>query len=250
MAETHLPDHFGESGGKKSFAMRVLPLAILLAGLGAFFAMGLQDYVSFEVLRDNRQQLVAFVEESGWVAALLFMVVYAIVIAFSLPAGSLMTITAGFLFGSILGTFIVVIGATVGASALFLAARTALGDALKSRLGPSFEKIRDGFNEDAFSYMMFLRLVPAFPFFMVNLAPAFMGISFRTYFVTTLIGIIPGTFVFASIGNGLGSLFESGETPDLSIITTPAILVPLIGLGVLALVPIIVRRMRANKAGE
>lgn len=246
MVETHLTSEPDKSENTKSLGMRILPLGILLLGLGTFFALGLQDYVSFEVLRDNRQQLVAFVEDSGWIAGLLFMALYALVVVFSLPAGGLMTITAGFLFGSFIATFIVVIGATLGASGLFLAARTALGDALKTRLGPAFDKIRDGFNEDAFSYMMFLRLVPAFPFFIVNLAPAFMGIRFRTYFITTLIGIIPGTFVFASIGNGLGALFETGGTPDLSIITSPAILVPLIGLGVLALVPIVVRRMRSG----
>lgn len=249
MVETHLADQSDKSENTKSPGMRILPLGILLSGLGAFFAFGLQDYVSFEILRDNRQQLVAFVEDSGWIAGLLFMALYALVVAFSLPAGGLMTIAGGFLFGSYVATFLVVIGATFGASGLFLAARTALGDALKTRLGPAFEKIQDGFNEDAFSYMMFLRLVPAFPFFIVNLAPAFMGVKFRTYFITTLIGIIPGTFVFASIGNGLGALFETGETPDLSIITSPAILVPLIGLGVLALVPIVVRRLRARKGG-
>jgi uncharacterized membrane protein YdjX (TVP38/TMEM64 family) len=249
MAESHLPDNFDSSGGQKSLALRVLPLGVLLAGLIAFFGLGLHEYVSFEVLRDNRAQLVSFVEELGWIAGLAFMVLYAVVVAFSLPAGGLMTLTAGFLFGTLTGTFIVVIGATVGASALFLAARTALGDVLKRRLGPSFENIQEGFHENAFSYMMFLRLVPAFPFFIVNLAPAFMKINFRTYFITTLIGIIPGTFVFASIGNGLGAVFESGETPDLSIITSPAILVPLIGLGVLALVPVIVRHVRARRGG-
>lgn len=250
MVESHLSDQIESSRSGKPLAMRLLPIGILGAGLGLFFALGLQQYVDFEVLRENRQMLVDQVDRSGWIAGVAFLLLYAVVVAFSLPAGSLMTLTAGFLFGTLFATFYVVIGATIGASMLFLAAKTALGDSLKTRLGPSFSKIADGFNEDAFSYMMFLRLVPAFPFFVVNLAPAFMGIRFRTYFITTLIGIIPGTFVFASIGNGLGAVFDSGETPDLSIITTPAILVPLAGLAVLALVPIIVRRMRARKAGE
>ena len=147
VVETHLTDQPDKSGNTTSLGMRILPLGILIVGLGAFFALGLQDYVSFEVLRDNRQQLVAFVGDSGWIAGLLFMALYAVVVAFSLPAGGLMTITAGFLFGSFIATFIVVVGATIGASGLFLAARTALGDALKTRLGPAFEKMFGGKRE-------------------------------------------------------------------------------------------------------
>ncbi len=250
MVESRLSDQLESSGNGKPLVLRLLPVGILAMGLGLFFALGLQNYVNFEVLRENRQLLVDWVEHSGWIAGVVFLVLYAIVIAFSLPAGGLMTLTAGFLFGTFFATFYVVIGATLGASTLFLAARTALGDSLKRKLGPSFEKIQDGFNEDAFSYMMFLRLVPAFPFFVVNLAPAFMGIRFQTYFVTTLIGIIPGTFVIASIGNGLGSVFDAGETPNLSLFSKPDILIPLVGLAVLALVPIVVRRMRARKEVE
>lgn len=250
MVESHLSDHIEGSEGAKPLVLRLLPIGILAVGLGLFFVLGLDQYVNFEMLRDNRQMLVTWVSETGWIAGLVFLVLYAVVIAFSLPAGGLMTMASGFLFGAFLGTFYVVVGATLGASTLFLAAKTALGDGLKRKLGPGFGKIQDGFNEDAISYMLFLRLVPAFPFFMVNLAPAFMGIKFRTYFVTTLIGIIPGTFVFASIGNGLGAIFDAGETPDLSILGDPAIFVPLAGLAILALIPVIVRRMRAgNREG-
>ncbi len=245
-----MSEQFEQEQGGKSLALRLLPIGVLVGGLALFFALGLHEQVNFELLRDNRQALVDWVAQSGWIAGFTFLVLYAIVVAFSLPAGGLMTIAGGFLFGTLAATSYVVVGATLGASLLFLAAKTALGDSLKKRLGPSFEKISNGFNEDAFSYMMFLRLVPAFPFFIVNLAPAFMGIRFRTYFITTLIGIIPGTFVFASIGNGLGAIFDAGESPDLSIITDPAILIPLVGLGVLALVPVAVRRMRARKSGE
>lgn len=248
--ESRLADQSQGSQQGKSLVLRLLPIVVLAGGLGLFFALGLHELVNFELLRDNRQLLADRVAESGWIAGLVFLILYAIVVAFSLPAGALMTITAGFLFGTLAATSYVVVGATLGASTLFLAARTALGDSLKARLGPSFERIQDGFNEDAFSYMLFLRLVPAFPFFIVNLAPAFMGIRFRTYFITTLIGIIPGTFVFASIGNGLGAIFDAGETPDLSIISEPAILIPLVGLAVLALVPVVVRRVRARKSGE
>lgn len=250
MVESDLSEQLEQRQDGKPLALRLLPIGVLVGGLALFFALGLHEQVNFELLRDNRQALADWVAESGWIAGLVFMVLYAVVVAFSLPAGGLMTIAGGFLFGTLAATSYVVVGATLGASLLFLAAKSALGDSLKKRLGPSFEKIMNGFNEDAFSYMMFLRLVPAFPFFIVNLAPAFMGIKFRTYFITTLIGIIPGTFVFASIGNGLGAIFDAGEMPDLSIITSPVILVPFVGLAVLALVPIIVRRKRARESSE
>lgn len=239
----------GSASGKPLY-LRLLPVAILATGFAGFFALGLDDTIDFEALRDNRQALSDWVASWGLLAGLVFILAYALVVAFSLPAASVMTIAAGFLFGTLAATGYVVVGATLGASLLFLAARTALGDSLKERLGPTFQKIADGFQEDAFSYMLFLRLVPAFPFFVVNLAPAFMGIKLRTYVVTTFIGIIPGTFVYASIGNGLGAIFDAGETPDLSLVTKPEILIPIVGLGLLALLPILLRKFRASRKGE
>jgi uncharacterized membrane protein YdjX (TVP38/TMEM64 family) len=252
MVESNMSD--GSDEGKersgKPLLMRLFPLAVLAAGFAGFFALGLDSYVNFETLRENRLALTNWVEEAGWIAGLVFLIAYALVVAFSLPAAGVMTIAGGFLFGTLVATSYVVVGATFGASALFLAARSALGDSLKKRLGPGFARIQDGFNEDAFSYMLFLRLVPAFPFFVVNLAPAFMGIKLRTYFVTTLIGIIPGTFVFASIGNGLGSLFDAGETPDLSVLTKPEIIIPILGLALLALIPILHRLVKRRRAAQ
>lgn len=252
MIESDMSDGLEESeaGRVRPLFMRMLPVAVLVAGFAAFFAFGLDSYVNFETLRENRLALTNWVAEAGWIAGLIFLIVYALIVAFSLPAAGLMTIAAGFLFGTLAATSYVVVGATLGASALFLAARTALGDSLKERLGPLFVKIHDGFNEDAFSYMLFLRLVPAFPFFVVNLAPAFMGIKLRTFFVTTLIGIIPGTFVFASIGNGLGAIFDAGETPDLSIFTKPEIIIPILGLAILALVPVLHRLYKQRSATQ
>lgn len=235
---------------QKSLIIRLLPVVVLAVGFASFFLLGLDRYVNFEGLRENRLLLTNWVEQAGLLAGLAFVLLYFLVVAFSLPAAGLMTITAGFLFGTIAATGFVVVGATLGACALFLAAKTALGDSLKKRLGPGFEKLQAGFHDDAFSYMLFLRLVPLFPFFVVNLAPAFMGIKLRTYFITTLIGIIPGTFVFASIGNGLGAVFDAGETPDLSIVTKPEIIIPIVGLGVLALLPILLRRLRARSSTD
>lgn len=218
---------------------RVVPLIILGAGLAAFFALGFGRYLSFEALSAHRGDLLAFVAEFAVVAVLAFMACYAAAIAFSVPGGALMTMTGGFLFGTAFGTVYVVIAATIGSTALFLAARTALGDTLRRRAGPALRKMEAGFQENALSYLLFLRLIPVFPFWLVNLVPAFLGVPLRTYVTGTLFGIIPGTFVYASIGTGLGAVFASGETPDFGILFTPDVLIPIVGLAVLALLPVV-----------
>jgi uncharacterized membrane protein YdjX (TVP38/TMEM64 family) len=128
--------------------------------------------------------------------------------------------------------------------AVFLAARTAIGDYLRAKAGPGLKRMEEGFRRNAFSYLLVLRIVPIFPFWLVNLVPAFCGVSLRTYALATLIGIIPGCFVFASVGNGLGALLDRGETPNLMIIFQWDILLPILGLAVLALLPIAIRRLR------
>lgn len=221
---------------------RVVPLIILGAGLAAFFALGFGRYLSFEALSAHRGDLLAFVAEFAVVAVLAFMACYAAAIAFSVPGGALMTMTGGFLFGTAFGTVYVVIAATIGSTALFLAARTALGDTLRRRAGPALRKMEAGFQENALSYLLFLRLIPVFPFWLVNLVPAFLGVPLRTYVTGTLFGIIPGSFVYASIGTGLGAVFASGETPDFGILFTPDVLIPIVGLAVLALLPVVGKR--------
>jgi uncharacterized membrane protein YdjX (TVP38/TMEM64 family) len=143
-----------------------------------------------------------------------------------------------------MGGSLAVIGATIGATLLFLAARTALGDFLRAKAGPSLAAFEAGFRENALSYLLVLRLVPAFPFFLVNLAPAFLGVPLGTYVVGTLLGILPATFVFASIGAGLGAVFDRGEQPDLALVASPAVMLPMLGLAALALIPVAVRQWR------
>ena len=220
---------------------KILPLIVLVAGLGLFFALGLDQYVTFDALRDNRETLLALVNDYGVLSILLFIFAYIAVAAFSLPGGAVMSITGGFLFGLYLGTVGIVIGATIGASILFLAAKTAFGDALRAKIGDGkvIAKMEQGFRQNAFNYLLVLRLVPLFPFFVVNLVPAFLGVPLRTYIVATFIGIIPGAAVFASVGNGLGAIFDQGQTPDLGIIFQPQILGPILGLALLALIPVI-----------
>ena len=160
-----------------------------------------------------------------------------------------MTITGGFLFGSLLGTSYVVIAATIGATLLFMIGQTALGDSLRTYAGPWMQKMRKGFQDDGFHYLLILRLVPLFPFFVVNLVPAFLGIKTRTYVGATLIGIIPGSFVYATVGAGIGSVFDAGETFEIANILTPQMWLALIGLAVLAVLPVVYRRFKRNKKG-
>lgn len=221
---------------------RLLPLIVLAAGLAAFFALGLHKYLTLDTLRDNRQALAGWVADNWLLAALAYVGAYIAIVAFSLPAALVATLTGGFLFGTVFGGLLTVVGATIGATLLFLAARTALGDMLRAKAGPKLRKLEEGFGENAFSYMLVLRLVPLFPFFLVNLAPAFLGVPLRTYVVATFLGILPGTFVYASLGNGLGAIFEAGRDPDLGLIFQPQVIGPILALALLALVPVVYRR--------
>jgi uncharacterized membrane protein YdjX (TVP38/TMEM64 family) len=216
-----------------------------------FFALGLQRYVSFEALREHRSELMTFVTNHGALAPALFVTVYAAATALSLPGGLVLSVTGGFLFGALFGTGLAVAGATVGAICVFLVARTAFGNVLRRRLGGgALERMADGFRENAFSYLLVLRLVPLFPFFVVNLAPAFLGVPFRTYALATLIGIVPGAFVFASVGAGLGDVFELGGTFSAAGLLTPQIITALVGLAVLSLAPVAYKRLKAGRSSE
>ncbi|MDX1581436.1 MAG: TVP38/TMEM64 family protein [Alphaproteobacteria bacterium] len=230
------------SGGIKRF----IPLGIIILGLILFFALGLDRYISLSALRENREAITDFVAANALWAPLGFIVLYAVLVAVVPPTGTVLTLTGGFLFGWLLGGFIVVFAATLGATALFLAARTAFGDLLREKAGSAVQKMREGFQRDAFSYLLFLRLVPVFPFFVVNLVPAFLNVKTRTYVITTFIGIIPGTFVYASLGASLGALIEE-EDIDLGLIFEPQYLLPLLGLAVLSLIPVILKRVRRAK---
>lgn len=225
---------------------RLLPLAVLGLAVAAFFALGLDSYVTFEALRDNRGLLMDFVDDHGASAVLLFVAVYAASTALSLPGGAVLTIAAGFLFGSVLGTGAVVVGATTGAIGIFLIARTSLGEALRARAGPALRRMEAGFRENAFSYLLVLRLIPLFPFFLVNIVPAFLGVGLRTYAVATFFGIIPGSFVFASVGAGLGSIFDSMEAFDPAHALTPEVVTALVGLSILSLLPVAYKKLKKN----
>ncbi len=233
---SNLPPAGGDA--RKLSLRRLLPLAVLLVGLGLFFAFDLGRFLSWDALKEHQDWLKGQVAQLGILANVIFVAVYALATAFSVPGGALLTIVGGFLFGTLSATSSVVVGATLGAVCLFLAARYAFFDLLHAKAGPALRRMERGFKENALSYLLVLRLVPLFPFWLVNLVPALLDVPLRTYVIATAVGIIPGTFVYASVGNGLSEILAAGETPDLSIIYDADVLVPLLGLAVLAALPV------------
>lgn len=235
------------SGRSRPAARRLLPLLILAAAAALAFALGLHEQVSIEALRQHRTALNGFVANMGIAAALAFVVLYAVTTMLSLPVGAILTIAGGFLFGVASGTLYVVIGATLGATAVFLIARSALGEVFRAKAGPFMQRMEAGFRENALSYMLVLRLIPLFPFFVVNLVPAFLGVSLRIYVIGTFFGIIPGTLVFILAGAGLGSVFDQGGTFTLESVLTAEIIAGLAGLSLLSLLPVAYKRLKARR---
>ncbi|MFA3920448.1 TVP38/TMEM64 family protein [Ruegeria hyattellae] len=228
---------------------RHIPLLVLLC-VAVIGAVTLGDYLSFETLRDNREALLAFRDGNYVTLAAAFVGFYVLIVAFSLPGAAVTSMTGGFLFGLTMGTGLNVVSATIGATAIFLAARWGLGATLTAKLDASegtIKKLRDGLRENEISVLFLLRLVPAVPFFVANLVPALVGVKLRNFVMTTALGIIPGAIVFTWIGVGLGGVFDRGETPDLSLLWEPFIIGPILGLCVLAALPIIIRALRGKK---
>lgn len=232
----------------RPFALvRLLPFGVILVALGLFFAFDLEQYVRFDTLRTHRLTLQAWVAQSSTLAALVFVAIYTLTTACSLPGATVLSITSGFLFGAVWGTVLIVVSATLGGTILFLLAKTALGDSLRSRASGWLRSLEAGFQANALSYLLVLRLVPLFPFFIVNLVPALLGVPLRTFVVGTFVGIIPGAFVYASVGVGLGSIFDAGGTLSLTGILTPQVLVALGGLAGLALIPVVYKAVRTPR---
>ena len=232
----------GEAPSKFSLK-KLAPLAAALAGAIALYVFG-GDYLSFDALKENREALIAWRDSHYVLAALVFMGVYFVATAFSFPGGLALTLTGGFLFGTVLGATYAVIGAGLGAIAIFLVAKAGLGDALRARASGFLKKMEEGFQENEVSFLLILRLVPAVPFFIANVAPAFLGASTFHYAWTTILGIIPGALVYASVGAGLGEVFAAGEDPNFGLIFEWHILGPLLGLAALSALPIVIKRIR------
>ncbi len=245
---------------------RYLPVALLALAMAGAYAAGLHRYLSFDAVLQHREQLQQAVAANRPVALLGFAGVYILTVALSFPGAALLTLLGGFLFGGVLGGAVIVLSATIGAVIVFMVARSAFGEALQRKAGPALARILDGFKSDAASYLLFLRLVPAFPFWLVNLAAALGGVSLPVFAWTTLVGIIPGTLAFAVAGAGLDSVIAAQQSAraacqaagrsdctgglDLKAILTPELLIAFALLGCVALIPVIWRRISKTKTGD
>jgi uncharacterized membrane protein YdjX (TVP38/TMEM64 family) len=226
---------------------RSIPIVLLATGLVLFFAFGLQRYLTLSSLRAHRVLLLGYVAAHPVFAAGLYASVYTAIAAFGVPGGTVLSITGGFLFGAIEAAALATCAETLGGTILFLAARTAFADYFRLRMGPRVQRFEDGFNRNAFSYLLVSRLIPMFPFPLVNVASGLLGVNARTFIVATFIGIAPATFVFAGLGRGLGRVFDKHKPLDMHLIFQAQILYPLIGLAILALVPPMVQALRRRR---
>ena len=229
------------------YSKRFAPLLILIVLIIAVYASGITDILSFASLKKHRLSLLQFVENHAVLAPVIYILCYIAITALSIPVAALFTIAGGFLFPLPLSTLYVVIGATIGATCIFLIAKTAIGDFLRKRAGKMIAKMEKGFEEHAISYMLFLRFIPVFPFWLVNLAPALFGVKLRDFIWTTFVGIIPGSYVFTQAGSGLGAIFESGKTFSLDNVLNTQIKIALVLLAIFALLPIVIKKIIKKK---
>lgn len=259
-------DRRSDAGSGRFPLRRLVPLVVLLGAAALILAAGWHRELSLENLVRHRATLDAVILDHWATALVTFVVAYVAVVSLSIPGSAAMTVSGGVLFGAIVGGLASIVAATVGATLLFLVARTAFSEHLARWLGPRAVRLAEGFREDAFNYLLFLRLVPAFPFFLVNLVPALAGVRVSTFVSATAIGIVPITFAFAFAGAGLDSVIDAQEAEyrrclearrsgcaldfDIAAAITPKLIGALAALGVAALIPVGVKRLRARRAGS
>lgn len=232
---------------------RIWPLLAVAALVAAVYASGYGRLLSLETLRDQREALRAFVDANTVLAFAIFVGVYALAVSASVPGAVFLTLAGGFLFGTWLGGTGTVIGATIGAIVIFYAVRTAIGRPLREKAeagGGLLQKVVAGVREDAFAYVLTLRLTPVAPFWLVNVAAGVADAPLRAYAPATFLGIMPATFVYSAVGAGLDQVFARGEEPDLSLIFQPYVLGPLVGLALLSLVPVVIKRLNRRKGAQ
>ena len=217
------------------------PLALLLVAVAAFWASGLARQVSWAALSRNHTEILAWVASHPISAPSCYMLIYAVAVLMSLPEAAVLTVAAGLLFGTLLGGILATLGSSAGAVAVFLVVRHHLAEVIARRRGRFLDAVRGGLRRDGFSYLLAIRLVPAFPFWLVNLAAALSGMRLIPYAAATVIGIIPATFIFASIGAGLSDVIAVGGRPDLRVVFSFRVFGPLVGLAVISLLPVIWR---------
>lgn len=223
------------------------PLALIVVLFIAAFASGLADHISLEELRARGSALQAFAHENPLLCAAIYLAIYISSVAISLPGALILSLTGGFLFGPIGGGFAAVTGATGGSTITYLVFRTAFGDMLRKRPTAFLAKVEAGFKGDAFNYLLTLRLIPAFPLLVVNVAAGVMNIRARIFILASILGMIPSSFVYAGIGAGLGHIFAKGGPVTLETLFSPRIYLPIIGMGVLAFLPPLWRHWRNGR---
>jgi uncharacterized membrane protein YdjX (TVP38/TMEM64 family) len=219
-------------------------LSVIVIGFFCFFYFNLYQYLSLETLKEKRAILEGWTEHHYILISLAFIAIYITTVALTIPGATILTLTGGFLFGITAGTIYVVIGATLGACIIFYAAKTAFREMFYAKSGKLMHKMEAGFKSNAFNYMLFLRLLPIFPFFVINIIAGLLGIKFRTFFFGTLFGIIPGSLIYVSVGNSLNAVFDQNKTPDLGIIFQPQVLIPIIALALISLIPILYKKYK------
>ncbi len=237
---------------KKSLA-RFVPILLVAAGFALAISFRVHERLSLDALYAQTAALDAFVARNYLAGLGVFMLIYGAAVASSIPGASFLTLSGGFLFGTWAGGAAAWIAATIGATLIFLAARTAFGDALRARAGGWLTRLGDGFRENAFNYLLVLRLTPIAPFFVVNLAPAFFNVKLRDYVLASLIGMIPGAFVYASVGAGLRAALATGAAANPSeaaraILLSPTVFGPILALIALALLPVALKALRGPRA--
>ena len=220
---------------------RLVPLGVIAILLLVGYFSGVHTYLSPENLSQNKATLDAFVQDNFVLAMGTYLIIYIIAVSISFPGASFLTIAGGAIFGWLIGGTLTIFGATIGASIIFLVAKTSLGDFLAEKAGPRMSKLRDGFQKDAFNYLLTLRLAPVVPFWITNLAPAFFGMDLGRYALATFLGIIPGTYAYSFIGEQVGTSFEK----DSNIVTN--VTLGLAALAIASVVPLIVKYIRNRK---
>jgi uncharacterized membrane protein YdjX (TVP38/TMEM64 family) len=222
-----------------------LPLLLLLAALIAVFASWQGGYFTIDSLRAHRQAWVEGVSTHWLLASVLFTLIYFLTTVFFLPTGIFLALVGGFLFSQPWSTLYVTVGSTLGSVVVFLAVKTAFGVSLQKKAAPFMEKMEKEFRKNEVSYLLFLRLVPFFPFFVINVAPAMFGVSLWTFFWTTFIGTIPSSVIFAQMGSGLGAVLDTNEKVSVGDFLTPQVMIGLSALGILSLIPVFLKKFRS-----
>ena len=234
-----------QRSGETRISKRLLPF-FLMAGLIPFFLFGGHEFLSFSQLAENYTSLKSFVDRQLATALLVFGVAYILTVALSLPSALLLTLAGGALFGW-KAAAVIICAATIGATIVFVAARTALNEFFVKRTTGFMAKLEAGFHKNAFSYLLALRLIPAVPFWVVNIVPALLGMRLNHFVLATFIGITPGTLIYVWVARSFDRLLSGGQSPDLSVLSEPAIIAPLVALGLLSLLPALWKRSRAHK---